>query len=84
MLLKATFDPRWTVTVDGVEAETVMMAPSLIGVDVRTGRHDIVFRYRSHASYPLLLALAAAVLATAAVTSRHPWGGLRDHDAQIA
>ena len=34
VLLKESFDPRWTVTVDGVPAKPVMMAPSYVGVQV--------------------------------------------------
>ena len=45
VLLKASYDPRWTVTVDGLRSDPVMMAPSLVGVDVPSGRHDIRFRY---------------------------------------
>jgi hypothetical protein len=70
VLLKTTFDPRWTVTVDGERGETVMMTPSLVGVDVPAGRHDVAFRYESYSSYPLLLALGAAILLAFAVIPR--------------
>lgn len=62
VLLKATFDPRWTVTVDGKRAKPVMMAPSLVGVEVEPGEHTVVFSYRSISHYPLLLALGAVTL----------------------
>jgi Gpi18-like mannosyltransferase len=44
VLLKATFDPRWTVTVDGRRAKPTMMAPSLVGVEVPKGRLQAVRR----------------------------------------
>ena len=62
VILKATYDPRWTVTVDGIAAKPVMMAPSIVGVDVPVGRHQIVFRYKSYDRYPYLFALGALAL----------------------
>jgi hypothetical protein len=62
VLLKATYDPRWTVTVDGLPAKPVMMAPSLVGADVPAGRHVVRFRYAPYGHYPLLLAIGALTL----------------------
>jgi len=62
VLLKATYDPRWTATVDSNEVKPVMMAPSLVGVDVPSGIHTIAFRYKPYAGYPLLLAIGALAL----------------------
>jgi Gpi18-like mannosyltransferase len=62
VLLKATFDPRWTVTVDGFPDKPTMMAPSLVGVQVPPGRHEVSFRYRPYGHYPLLLTLGALTL----------------------
>jgi hypothetical protein len=62
VLLKATYDPRWTVTVDGLRAKPTMMAPSLVGVAVPTGRHVVRFRYKPYGHYPLLLAIGALTL----------------------
>jgi Gpi18-like mannosyltransferase len=61
-LLKATFDPRWSATVDGRPAQPVMMAPSLVGVDVPPGVHTVAFRYKPYAGYPLLIAIGAVTL----------------------
>ncbi|HEU0303755.1 MAG TPA: DUF6541 family protein [Gaiellaceae bacterium] len=61
-LLKATYDPRWTATVDGAEVEPTMMAPSLVGVDVPAGRHDVRFRYEPYGQYPLLIAVGVLTL----------------------
>ena len=62
VLLKATYDPRWTATVDGHAEKPVMMAPSLVGVDVASGIHNVTFRYKPYGWYPLLLAIGALTL----------------------
>jgi hypothetical protein len=61
-LLKATYDPRWSATVDGQVVKPVMMAPSLVGVDVPSGIHTVRFRYKPYAGYPLLLSIGALTL----------------------
>jgi Gpi18-like mannosyltransferase len=61
-LLKATYDPRWTATVDGTRAKPTMMAPSLIGVDIPVGKHEVRFYYKAYAHYPLLLAIGGLTL----------------------
>lgn len=66
VLLKASYDPSWTATVDGRPVRPVMMAPSLVGVEVGPGRHRIGFRYVAYAAYPALFViglLSALVLA---------------------
>jgi Gpi18-like mannosyltransferase len=62
VLLKSTFDPRWTATVDGSRTKPTMLAPSLVGVTVAPGVHEVEFRYRPYAHYPLLLAIGALTL----------------------
>jgi hypothetical protein len=62
VLLKATYDPRWTVSVDGVRAKPEMMAPSLVGVEVSPGRHVVRFKYVPYSHYPVLLAIGALAL----------------------
>jgi hypothetical protein len=62
VLLKATYDPRWTVTVDGLRVKTEMMAPSLVGVEVPPGRHVVRFKYVPYSHYPVLLAIGALTL----------------------
>ncbi|MGC2174147.1 MAG: GtrA family protein [Acidimicrobiales bacterium] len=54
VLLKSSFDPGWTVTVDGEPATTEMVAPALVGVTVAPGQHTVVFTFRGYSSYPLL------------------------------
>jgi hypothetical protein len=57
VLLKSSYDRRWTATVDGESVKPVMMAPSLVGVDVPQGRHVVRFEYKPYGKYPLLLSL---------------------------
>jgi Gpi18-like mannosyltransferase len=57
VLLKATYDPRWSVSVDGVEVTTAMVAPSFVGVPIPAGRHSIVFEYHPYPYYWLLIAI---------------------------
>lgn len=47
VLLKATYHPRWRVTVDGKPVKTEMIAPALVGVRVGPGEHEVKFAYRS-------------------------------------
>src|SRR5207249_3526464 len=62
VLLKASYDPRWTATVDGVPAKLVFLAPSLVGVEVGPGRHVIEFRYVPYKHYTLLITIGAITL----------------------
>jgi hypothetical protein len=76
VLLKATFDPSWTATVDGRSVKPVMMAPSLVGVKVGAGRHVVRFQYAPYAAYPglfllgILVAVALAIVPRRAAVSR--------------
>ena len=70
VLLKASFDPRWHVTVDGIERPTVFVAPSLVGVQVSAGRHVVEFRYHPYGHYVLLLLLGALTLGGLAALGR--------------
>jgi Gpi18-like mannosyltransferase len=70
VLLKASYDPRWTVTVDGRPAKPRMMAPSLVGVEVPAGRHLVWFRYKPYSGYLLLIVLGTVTLLTLALVPR--------------
>ena len=59
VMLKASFDPRWTVEVDGVQLPPQMVAPSFVGREVPAGTHTVVFRYRPFPRYDVLFALGA-------------------------
>ena len=69
-LLKTTFHPRWTASVDGVAVEPRMVAPSFIGVPVSGGSHDVVFEYESYPWYGLWLLVGAVTIVALAVGPR--------------
>jgi len=68
-VLSASFDPGWTVTLDGHRAAAEMVAPALVAVTVPAGVHRVAFRYTGFGGYPELLALAALALLGAALLS---------------
>jgi hypothetical protein len=69
VLLKASFDLRWTVEIDGQQVRPQMIAPSFVGRVIPAGHHSIVFRYHPFPRYDVLLALGALVF-----MALH-WGG---------
>ena len=70
VLLKASYDPSWTATVDGRPVKPVMMAPSLVGVTVGPGRHFVLLRYAPYGAYPGLFALGILVALALAIVPR--------------
>ena len=62
VVLKESFDPRFAVTVDGVPATPIMIAPSFVGVEVPAGRHVIHFQYKSYPNYPVLVTIGLLTL----------------------
>ena len=73
VVLSVSFDPGWSVSVDGRPAAAEMVTPALVAVTVPPGTHQVVFRYHGFAAYPELFALALlSLLAVAMVT-----GGFR-------
>jgi hypothetical protein len=70
VVLKATFDPGWHVTVDGTAATPYMVVPGFVAVTVGPGRHTVVFRYVAYSHYPLLLSIGVLTLLGLALT---PW-----------
>ena len=62
-LLSASYDNRWTATVDGVATPTQMLAPTLLGVAVPAGVHTVEFRYVSYPWYWLWFLVAALTIA---------------------
>ncbi len=70
VLLKASFDPRWQVTVDGVPVEPEMIAPSFVGHGVAPGEHVVRFVYEPFPRYDLLLLVGGLCLVGLAVVPR--------------
>ena len=58
LLLSASYDPGWTVTVDNRPAKVIMLAPAVVGVEVQPGRHEVSFKYVGFQSYTLFFVLA--------------------------
>jgi uncharacterized membrane protein YfhO len=70
VVLSASYDPGWTVTVNGQRVPTRMVAPALVAVDAPAGTDHIVFRFHGYGDYPELFALSALTLAIIAAA---PW-----------
>jgi hypothetical protein len=62
-VLSASYDPGWTATVNGRAQPTLMVAPTLVAVDVPAGTDHVVFRFHGYGDYPELLALSGLSLA---------------------
>ena len=67
VVLSASYDPGWTVTVNGHPEPTVIVAPALVGVDVGPGVHVVRFTYGGYGRYTLLFLLALLVFVALAV-----------------
>jgi len=68
VVLSASFDDGWTVTVDGHPQPTKMVVPALVATGVPAGTHAIVSRYKDYSGYRELFALSALILAAFAGT----------------
>lgn len=62
VLLKATFDPRWKVYVDGVIERPQFVAPSFVGTQVGPGAHSVVFTYVPYPGYWWLTGIGVITL----------------------
>jgi len=70
VVLKATFDPGWRVTVDGRSASPYMVVPGFVAVTVAPGTHTVVFQYVAYSHYAVLLSLGAV---TFVLLAFGPW-----------
>ena len=70
VLLHASFDPGWKVTVDGTPRPAEMVSPALVGVAVRPGTHVVTFRYVGFGYYGQLVVVGLAALLAAALLDR--------------
>jgi hypothetical protein len=73
VVLSASYDPGWTVNVNGHPKPTVMVAPALVGVVVGPGVHAVEFLYGGYGSYTPLFVLALLVLAGWAIVTVVWW-----------
>jgi hypothetical protein len=71
VMLKASFDPRWSATVDGVDAKTEMIAPGFVGVRVAAGSHKVRFVYRPYPWYWVLFALGGVLMIALLSLEKH-------------
>ncbi len=62
VMLKESYAPHWTATVDGKPVKPQMLAPSFVGIPVPAGTHEVAFQYRPSRSYPALFGLGALTL----------------------
>ena len=67
LAIKVTYHPNWSVRVDGQLAETFMLSPSYLGVQLAAGRHSVVAEYRSTPGKAPLLAAGLLGLVGACV-----------------
>lgn len=94
VLLKVSYDPGWTATVDGRRVPTVMIAPALVGVEVSRGTHQVLFTYHGYGDYPALVGVAVLTQFGVAVGpwwwrrrsrgSRDEWGSRSDRERRSA
>lgn len=70
VILKTSYDPRWSVTVDGVQSTPSMVAPAYLEKTVGPGYHHVEFRYQQYPYYPLLFIIGAVALAALVYMSR--------------
>jgi len=70
LMLKATYHPNWRATVDGVKADTVMLMPSFVGVQLPPGDHQVRLEYRPRRLRVILLGLGLLTLPLIAVGER--------------
>src|SRR5262249_29177537 len=70
VLLKASYDRRWTATVDGRSVHPGMVAPRLVGIGGPPGRPGGRFASKPYDHYPGLLAVGCPPLLGLAASPR--------------
>ncbi|HEV8404162.1 MAG TPA: glycosyltransferase 87 family protein [Candidatus Limnocylindrales bacterium] len=71
LMLKVTYHPNWTVSVDGQPTSTFMVSPSYVGIHLPPGQHHVEATYRPTPSKVPLLLAGLALLAVAILVRRH-------------
>ena len=77
LMLKATYHPNWRATVNGVETDPVMLMPSVLGIQLPPGDHQVRMEYRPRRLRVVLLALGLLTLPLIAIGEKWgagPWG----------
>ena len=77
LMLKVTYHPNWHAYVDGVEAGTVMLMPSYIGVKLAPGEHQVRLVYQPGALRGWLEVVGLLILLLLALAQRWPGVTLR-------
>ena len=67
LLLKTAYPPNWRVTVDGEPAESLMLMPGYLGVQLAPGHHEVMVEYKSRTLRKILMVLGILSLLTIAV-----------------
>ena len=67
LLLKTAYHPNWRVTVDGEPAESLMLMPGYLGVQLAPGHHEVMVEYKSRTLRKVLMVLGILSLLTIAV-----------------
>jgi hypothetical protein len=62
VLFSSSFEPGWSVSVDGRPAQSEMIAPALLGVTVLPGKHTVRFTFHGYSKYSLLYVLGVFTL----------------------
>ncbi|MQF94864.1 MAG: YfhO family protein [SAR202 cluster bacterium] len=67
LLLKASYHPNWRATVDGRDADTLMLMPGFVGVELSPGEHQVLLEYKPRPLRAVLLVLGLLLLPAIAV-----------------
>ena len=70
LLLKSSYHPNWTASVDGIPKSPVMLMPGFIGVHLEPGRHTVIMEYRVRPIRNLLLGVGFLTLVLIALWDR--------------
>ena len=62
LMLKATYHPNWRATVNGVEADTVMLMPGFTGIQLAPGTYKVHIEYQPRLLRKILLCLGLLAL----------------------
>ncbi len=70
LMLKVSYHPNWTVTVDGQPTSTFMVSPSYVGIHLPAGKHQVAATYRATPSKVPLLLVGFMLLGVAVILRR--------------